>query len=117
MTDFILTHKIETFSRIGCTEAERSFPQRLLISTRLGVDARKPALSKNLSDSVCYATVCQMIREIGASQPWMLVEELAEVCAERLFERFPLITELQLVVEKFILPGVEFVGVEIHRFR
>jgi len=117
MTDFILAHKIETFSRIGCTEAERSFPQRLLISTRLGVDARKPALSKNLSDSVCYATVCQMIREIGASQPWMLVEELAEVCAERLFERFPLITELQLVVEKFILPGVEFVGVEIHRFR
>jgi len=39
------------------------------------------------------------------------------VCADRLFERFSLITEIHLVVEKFILPGVEFVGVEIHRVR
>jgi dihydroneopterin aldolase len=117
MTDFVIAHKIETFSRIGCTEEERSFPQRLLVSARLGVDTKMAAMSKDLRHSVCYATVCSRVREIGASQPWVLVEELAEVCVERLFEEFSLITEAHLVIEKFVLPGVEWVGVEIHRSR
>ena len=61
--------------------------------------------------------MCNRIREIGASRPWVLVEELAEVCAEQLFEEFALISEAHLVIEKFILPGVEWVGVEIQRTR
>jgi dihydroneopterin aldolase len=117
MSDFVIAHKIEAFCRIGCSEAERAFPQRLLISARLAVDTKKAATTKDLKDSVCYATVCNRIREIGASRPWVLVEELAEVCAERLFEEFSLISEAHLVIEKFILPGVEWVGVEIHRTR
>lgn len=117
MTDFVIAHKIETFCRIGCSEAERAFPQRLLVSARLAVDTKMAATSKDLRHSVCYATVCNRIREIGASQSWVLVEELAEVCVERLFEEFGLISEAHLTVEKFILPGVEWVGVEIHRAR
>ena len=117
MTDFVIAHKIEAFCRIGCSEEERAFPQRLLVSARLAVDTRKAATSKDLRHSVCYAAVCNRIREIGASQPWVLVEELIEACAERLFEEFGLISEAHLTIEKFILPGVEWVGVEIHRTR
>lgn len=117
MTDFVIAHKIETFCRIGCSADERAFPQRLLVSARLGVDTKRAALTQDLSDSVCYATVCSLIREIGASRPWVLVEELAETCAKQLFDSFHLISEVHLVVEKFILPGVAWVGVEIHRNR
>jgi dihydroneopterin aldolase len=117
MTDFVIANKIETFCRIGCSAEERAFPQRLLVSARLGVDTKRAASTKDLNDSVCYATVCALVREIGSSRPWVLVEELAETCAERLFESFHLISEVHLVIEKFILPGVEWVGVEIHRSR
>ena len=117
MTDFVIANKIETFCRIGCSAEERAIPQRLLISARLGVDTKRAATTQNLNDSVCYATVCSLVREIGGCRPWVLVEELAESCAERLFDSFGLISEVHLVVEKFILPGVEWVGVEIHRSR
>lgn len=117
MPDFVLAHKIETFCRIGCSEAERSFPQRLLVSVRLETATQKAARTGDLSQTINYATVCQRVREIGASQPWVLVEELAETLADQLLEEFSLALGAHIVVEKFILPGVEWVGVEIQRSR
>ncbi len=117
MSDFVIAKKIETFCKIGCTAEERAFPQRLLVSARLGVDTRQAASTAELGDSVCYATVCALVRELASSRSWVLVEELAETCASRLFEHFALISDVNLVVEKFVLPGVEWTGIEINRRR
>jgi dihydroneopterin aldolase len=117
MSDFVIAKKIETFCKIGCTAEERAFPQRLLVSARLGVDTRQAASTAELGDSVCYATVCALVRELASSRSWVLVEELAETCASRLFEQFALISDVNLVVEKFVLPGVEWTGIEINRRR
>lgn len=117
MPDYVLAHKIETFARIGCTAEERSFPQRLLISVRLDVDTRRAAKTKDLSHTVNYAAVCEQVRSTGASQPWVLVEELAETLSEKIFESSPLIQSARITIEKFVLPGVDWVGVEIFRER
>jgi dihydroneopterin aldolase len=115
--DFVFANKIETFCRIGCSEEERSFPQRLMVSVKLGVDTREAARTADLTKTVNYATVCDRVRAIGAARPWVLVEELAEVCAEKILAEFPLVHDIRIVIEKFILPGVESVGCEIHRGR
>jgi dihydroneopterin aldolase len=117
MTDYIVANKIETFCRIGWSEEERLFPQRLLISLRLGIDTRAAAKSIRLEDSVCYLSVCDTVKELAASRTWVLVEELAESVTERLFEGFPLISSINMVVEKFVIPGVQWTGIEINRQR
>jgi dihydroneopterin aldolase len=117
MSDYVIAHKIETFCRIGWPEEERLFPQRLLVSLRMGVDTRPAAHSIRLEDSVCYLQVCDTVRELGASRTWVLVEELAEALAQRLFEGFPLIATINMVIEKFVIPGVEWTGIEINRQR
>ncbi len=117
MSDYVLANKIETFCRIGWPEDERLFPQRLLISVRLGVDTRPAAKSVRLEDSVCYLSVCDTVRELAASRTWVLVEELAEALAQRLFEGFPLVGTINMVVEKFVIPGVGWTGIEINRER
>jgi len=117
MTDFVIARGIETFARIGCTEEERSFPQRLRVSVRLGVNTEQAARTKDLAHTVNYAAVCEQVRAIGASQPWVLVEELAESLSEKLLKSSALIQSLQITIEKFVLPGVDWVGVEIFRER
>lgn len=117
MSDFIIAHNIEVFCRIGCSNAERSFPQRLLVSARLGADTRKAAESLDLTHSVNYATVCDRVRELSSSRPWVLVEELAEKLTAQLLEEFVAVTQVHLHIKKFILPGVEWVGIEINRQR
>jgi dihydroneopterin aldolase len=117
MTDYIIANGIALSCRIGWPEEERLFPQRLLVSLRMGVDTRAAARSLRLEDSVCYLQVCDALREFAASRTWVLVEELAESAVELLFERFPLIESVNMVIQKFVLPGVEWTGVEITRER
>lgn len=117
MSDFIIANNVEVFCRIGCSDAERSFPQRLLVTARLGADTREAARSLDLTHSVNYATVCDRIRELSGSRAWALVEELAESISANLLEEFAAITEVHLHIKKFILPGVEWVGIEINRRR
>jgi dihydroneopterin aldolase len=117
VSDYIMANRIETFCRIGCSEEERAFPQRLRVSVKLGVDTREAARSGDLLKTVNYAAVCDRVREIGASRPWVLVEELAEVFAEKILAEFHLVQDIRIVIEKFVLPGVDWVGCEIYRSR
>lgn len=117
ISDYVIANKIEAFCRIGCSEEERAFPQRLSISVRLGVDTRDAGRTGELAKTVNYAAVCERVREIGASRPWILVEQLAETFAEKILLEFPLVQDIRVIVEKFILPGVEWVGCEIYRSR
>lgn len=117
VSDYVIASRIETFCRIGCSEEERAFPQRLRVSVKLGVSTKEAARSADLSKTVNYALVCDRVREIGASRPWVLVEELAEEFADKILEEFPLVQDIRVGIEKFILSGVDWVGCEIYRTR
>lgn len=117
MEDYIIASKIEVFCRIGCTEAERAFPQRLLVSLRFTTSTRAAAMSGHLSQTVDYAAACERVREIAAAKEWVLIEELSEAYAEHLLKDFPNASAVNICIEKFVLPGVDWVGVEIKRER
>ena len=117
VSDYVIANRIETFCRIGCSEEERAFPQRLRVTVKMGVDTREAARSGDLTKTVNYATVCERIREIGASRPWVLVEQLAEEYSDKLLEEFRLVRDIRITIEKFVLAGVDWVGCEIYRPR
>lgn len=117
ISDSVVATDIEAMVRIGCTEAERSYPQRLLVTVRAFTDTRPVANSLNLTDSICYATICQLVRELGEQRPWTLCEEFAEQIAASTLDRFGAATGVTVGIKKFILPGVSWTGVEISRVR
>jgi dihydroneopterin aldolase len=47
----------------------------------------------------------------------VLLEELAETYAEHLLREFQQASAVNIVIEKFVLPGVGWVGIEIERGR
>lgn len=115
--DRIFIDELELRLHIGVSEAERSFPQRVLLSVGVVIPAGKAAYSGNLSDTVCYATVAQLCQELGQSRHWVLVEEFLEVLASRIFEQFSAALEVSCRASKFVVPHTSAVGVEISRMR
>ncbi len=117
ITDSVIVRELEVFCRIGCTEAERAFPQRLLISLTIHTDTREVAKSLNLEHSIDFALAAELVRELGGSRDWVLVEELVEEIAQVILERFVAATTIQIKAQKFVLPATAWTGVEITRSR
>jgi dihydroneopterin aldolase len=99
MKDYIIASKIEVFCKIGCTEAERAFPQRLLVSLRFTTSTRAAAVSGDLSQTVDYAVACARVKEITSAKAWVLLEELAETYAEHLLREFQQASAVNIVIE------------------
>lgn len=65
---------------LGCTVDERATPQEV----RVSVDLRFPTAgapvgvqSDDLRDTVCYARICQALREHATGREFQLVEKMA----------------------------------------
>lgn len=70
----------------GCFEHERSTEQEFLIELKLGVDLRPAGKSDNLRDTIDYAVVREMVREVIEGSTRYLIETLAEDIAQKVLE-------------------------------
>ncbi len=77
---------IEDFScecRLGCTVAEREFPQEVRASVEIAfAQTPKACLTDELKDTICYAEICESIRRTARSREFATVENLAQVVFE-----------------------------------
>ena len=116
-TDKILISRIDCLAVVGVTPEERSSKQRLSIDVEFLIDARKPARTDSLRDAIDYAQVAATVAHVCVSQPYHLIETIAERIAERVLSDYPtpgtrvLVRKISPVAE----PGVEFVSVEVVR--
>ena len=115
--DKILISGIDCLAVVGVTPEERSRKQRLSIDLEFRIDARKPAQTDSLRDAIDYGLVAAAVEEVCASQPYHLIETVAERIAERVLSGFPTPSTRVLVRKTAPVaePGVEFVSVEIVR--
>ncbi len=104
---------------IGLTEQERSFPQRLLISTSVGLEngLGSVASSVDLDTGLCYATLAECFKAVAQARSWTLVEELGEALTKAAFEQFPASSVIELTIKKFVVPETAWVGIRIERRR
>jgi dihydroneopterin aldolase len=114
--DQILISRLELFTRIGATEAERSRPQRVLASLVLEPSAGFSELHDRLDRTVDYDAVAQAVKACAAEGERALIETLAEEIAGLLLRRFAL-TAVEVELRKFFLPDAEFTGVRLRRER
>lgn len=91
---------------LGCTEDERKQPQEVSFSIEFQFHEPPPGeVSDQLSHTLCYAEVCDLIKKNTGERHFSLVEKLANDNWMALKKRFPKIS-IQMSVHK-IHPPIE----------
>ena len=106
--DKIFISELQLDTRIGCSKEERLSKQNISLNITLEVDGSKAAKSKNLVDSVCYLTICNLISEHVEKKEWVLLEELTYEIAELCLEKNNLIKSAEVETKKYVIPSTAF---------
>ncbi len=115
--DRVFVRGIQFYGYHGVSDEERRQGQRFLLDVELSVDLSQAGERDELSASIDYAEVLNLVRQIGEREQYHLLEGLAERVAAVLLERFP-VSSVRVRASKPAppLPGAfESVGVEISR--
>lgn len=112
-TIFIRSLRIDTI--IGIYDWERRVRQTVVLDVEMATDIRKAAASQNVGDTLDYYAISLRLIEFIQEQQFLLLEALAERCAELLQREFS-ITWLRLCVTKpTAVQSAQGVGVQIER--
>ena len=117
--DKIILKGIRFHGYHGVTEAERQLGQKYEIDLELVTDLSTAGKTDDLTHTVNYAEVVQLVIEIGTQGSFQLFEALAETIAEATLAQFQ-IEEIRITVKKLsppIEPRLTYAGVAIHRKR
>ena len=91
----------------GVDPAERELGQRFVVDLEVEADLRQAGASDRLEDTVNYAQVYRVVKEVLEGPPHNLMESLAEEVASRVLEGFPLVEAVWVRIAK---PGVAIKG-------
>ena len=84
----------------GVFEKERRSGQPFFVDLVLSVDLRPAGTTDDLTRTVHYGEVAEMVREIIIGTRFQLIEALAEEIARALVASFPAVAELEVTVHK-----------------
>ncbi len=105
----VVVEGIALRGRCGVTDEERAVGQTLVVDVRLVPRATGAASSDDLADTVDYARVVELVREVVEGTEFRLLERLAGELVERLWAGFSL-ERLELSVAKAAPPVAVPVG-------
>ena len=116
--DRILISRARLPAFIGVTDEERAQSQELVFDITLMCDLREAGQGDDFSKTICYTEVVQQIKTI-LTQPFHLIEAVAETVAANVLAAFP-IDAVTLRVAKpgaFLDKSIDYAAVEITRRR
>ena len=116
--DIILLEGIEVPAALGVTEAERQMRRPVRLDLELGFDLRPSGQTDDLSQTIDYGAIYEVVEKVAGGREHKLVEALGERIADALFENFP-VESVQLTVRKSkpIAGVLDWAGVRITRTR
>ena len=117
--DKIILKGIQFHGYHGVAEAERQLGQKYEVDLELMADLSTAGKTDDLTHTVDYVEVVQLVIDIGTRQSFQLFEALAEKIANAILAQFQ-IEEVRITVKKLsppIEPRLTYAGVEIHRKR
>lgn len=115
--DRIVLSGMRFSGRHGVSAAERELPQPLEVDLELLLGLAAAGKTDELDQTVDYAAVFQLVREIVESRSFRLLEALAETVADEVRLRWP-VAGVVVRVRKLRVPvtgQLEWAGVEISR--
>lgn len=118
--DIMRMDRIKLYGKHGVFPEENKLGQHFYISLELRIDLAKAGRTDDLDETVNYAELYEMVKEIVEGPPFKLIEALAETIASRLLDAYAKIHEVTVRVTKPHPPfDIVFDGVtvEISRAR
>lgn len=118
--DKIQMNQMEFYGYHGLYPEENKLGQRFIVDVELFLPLQKAGISDQMTDSVDYGKVYEIVKEIVEGKAKNLIEAVAESIAEALLSQFSLLKACQIKVVKPDppIPGhYKSVAVEIYRER
>jgi dihydroneopterin aldolase len=119
MSDLIHLFAVPLQCHIGCTADERVRSQELIADISVETDIRPAAQSDDITLTVNYVALVDLMQEVASAREYALVETLVETLAQRVLEQFP-VAGVRLLIRKpaaLRQRGVAAPAVEITRKR
>ena len=116
--DKIIIENLEIIAEHGVFKEEKFLGQKFIVSLEMKTDTREAGKTGNLNASTHYGFVSDDVEKLLTSQSFDLIETCAEKTAEMILTKYPLISEVKVVIKKPWAPirkYFDFVAVEITR--
>lgn len=118
--DKIIVKDLKFFCYHGVNPEEKVEGQNFVFDIEAGVDLSVPCATDNVDDTVSYAKIIKAVRRVAQGEKNDLLERVAQRVADALFEEFPKIQTLKILLKKPEAPikaDFSYVAVEIERTR
>lgn len=118
--DKIVLKNLVFYGYHGVLPAENVLGQKFMLDLELAVDLHKPGFSDEVEDTVSYAQVYGLVKQIVEQRRFKLIEALAQCIASSILDSFSKVQEVCVDVKK---PGApvqgtfDYFGVNISRKR
>lgn len=119
MSDRITLRGMQFMGRHGVSSGERAEPQPIEVDLVVRLDLSRPAKSDDLADTVNYATLFELARQVAEQRSFHLLEALAGAIADAVLAGHP-VDDVEVRVRKPKAPlsgAFETVEVRIRRRR
>ena len=114
-SDKIFVNNLRVQAILGIYPLEREQSQEVVITLEIDTDCSKAAASKDLADSLDYATLAHAVAELTINGKYLLIETLIEDIARHCL-RQPLVQGVSVQVEKpQAVSRADSVGIKIYR--
>lgn len=112
--DQLILSGLDLWLKIGCSEEERAFPQRIEMEVTMHLPLADAGWGDNMGATVDYAEACALIKKTLEPKTFKLAEAVAEQAADLLLGKYKL-NSVTIQVKKRVLPGLSYAAVQIHR--
>ncbi len=118
--DKIIMKNLAFFGYHGVLKEENVLGQKFFVDVDLYADLKKAGISDEVTDTIHYGEVYNIVKDIVENRRFKLLEALAENLASIVLDKFPLVNEIGVQIRKPEAPvnGIyDYFGVEIRRKR
>lgn len=118
--DKILIRDLKIFAYHGVNPEEKEDGQHFVFDLDLYVNITKACYSDDVNDTVSYAKVIKTVTRVATAKKYDLLEKLAQVVCDAIFEEYEDVERILLTVKKPEAPmkaDFSWVGVQLERER
>jgi len=98
--DKITLKKLKFYGYHGVLDEENRLGQKFTVNLELYADLSKACKTDSVDDTINYAQVYQLVKEIVETEQYNLIEKLAEEITTRVFGTFEKVKEIVVEIEK-----------------
>ena len=118
--DKILMQNLGFYGYHGLLKEESILGQKFFLDIELDVNTKEAGITDDMTKSVSYADVYEVVKDIVENKRFNLLEALSEHIAKEVLEKFDLVKGIMVRVKKPEAPvnGIyDYFGVEIRRVK